>query len=196
MGAVQLKEEKLLQQREQVLEAFARLVRENGLRATSMAGLAKNLGVSTKTLYKHFPGKAVLLQAVIQEKMDEFNQRRVNLILQGENLHRRIEMQALEWLELQRKLGEQFIHEVARDFPEVYRLYQSNMNSFLARSRDTLKSEIRADLNNDYTSKLLWDAINQVPPAEQCEAFGMTRKQVLLQTIDIWARGSLKMYAA
>lgn len=185
---------KLEQQRTRILKTFSHQIKTEGLRAVSMANLAKSLAISTKTLYKHFPTKSDLINTVVNEKSDEANRQRSRRIMQGMNPHQRIEIATLEWFEQRNELGEQFLHELHRDFPESFCLYEKHVASFVARSAKVLKPEIRKGLNKDYALSVLWKAINQIPSLEECEELGIKRKQALSQTIDIWAHGSLKMY--
>lgn len=182
------------QQQKLILETFAQQIKTKGLRAVSMANLAKGLGISTKTLYKHFPTKSALIDTVINEKSNEANRGRSRRIMQGMNAHQRIEIATLEWFEQRSELGERFLDELARDFPESFNLYQQHLTSFIARSAKVLKPEIRKELNKDYALSVLWEAINQTPSSEDCKKFGLEREQALSQTIDIWAQGSLKTY--
>jgi AcrR family transcriptional regulator len=44
----------------------------NGYAATSMEAVARRAGVSTKTLYRLFPNKAALFEAMVSERIDNF----------------------------------------------------------------------------------------------------------------------------
>jgi AcrR family transcriptional regulator len=194
MNATALKQERFDHQRQRILETFVSLVKVDGLRAVSMLSLAKKLGLSTKTLYSHFSSKSELIQAVVLLNEMRFNEMRTRLIMTGQNAHQRIVSGSLEWFELRNELGASFWHELERDYSDVYKLIEQRMEAFLERSRELLRLEIRAGLNEDYALAVLWKSINDVPTYEECEKFGMTRKDALIQSIDIWAQGSLKMY--
>jgi len=194
MVPAKLKEEQMLQQRQQVIEAFAEQVSLEGMRGVNMLDLAKRLKVSTKTLYKHFPTKSDLLEAFVVENIKKFNQRRSDMLLQGDNAHQRIEKASLIWLDLQTEMGERLLIGLKRDFPDVYRVYELGVTSYLQLASETLKKDIRDDLNKDFVLMMLWEAINGVPTSDVCAKFEMTRKQALIQAIEVWARGSLKIY--
>jgi AcrR family transcriptional regulator len=182
------------QQRIQILDTFIKMLKVDGLRAVSMLSLASELGISTKTLYKHFPTKADLIQAVVELNDLRFNESRTRRIMTGLDMHQRMVSGALEWFELRSELGEMFWHELQRDYIEVYTLFEQRLQFFLEQSVAILKPEICDGLNKDYALSLLWKQINDVPSYEECEKFGLTRKDALVQAIDIWARGCLKMY--
>ena len=194
MNAKARKQEQSEQQRRHILDTFVRLVKSDGLRAVSMLSLAKNLGISTKTLYRHFSAKSELIQAVVLQNDKRFNDNRTRRLLTGEDAHQRIVSASLEWFELRSELGDWFWHELERDYSDVYALFEQRLTSFLERAAAILRSEIRAGLHPDYALSVLWKAINDVPSYEECEKLGLTRKDALVQSIDIWARGSLSMY--
>ncbi len=194
MNAAVPKQEQFEQQRLHILDTFIRMVKVDGLRAVSMLSLSKHLGISTKTLYRHFSSKSDLIKAVMLLNDARFNENRTRRILSGENQHQRIVAASLEWFELRNELGEWFWHELQRDYPDVYTLFEQNLKFFLDRAAALLRPEIRTELNADYAMSVLWRAINEVPTYDECEKLGLSRRDALVQAIDIWARGSLKMY--
>lgn len=195
MEATALKQGQAERQRRHILDTFIRLVKVEGLRSVSMLSLATTLGISTKTLYRHFPSKSELIQAVVEANDARFNEYRNQWLDTGMDAHQRILLGALAWLEVREGLSEQFWHELERDHVEVHKLFEQRLASFLERSRELLRPEIRAELNAEHALLLLWRTINEIPQHAACEKLGLTRKQALTQAIDIWARGSLKRYS-
>ena len=57
--------------RERIVAAARRQFLAHGIRSVTMEELAGDLGMSKKTLYAHFPGKAELVQAILVEKISE-----------------------------------------------------------------------------------------------------------------------------
>jgi AcrR family transcriptional regulator len=55
-----------------ITEAARREFTARGYAATSMEGVARSAGVSTKTLYRLIPNKASLFEAMITERIDRF----------------------------------------------------------------------------------------------------------------------------
>ena len=194
MNATAAKQDQFELQRQQILDTFIRLVKVDGLRAVSMLSLSKELGISTKTLYRHFSTKSEMIQAVVELNDQRFHENRTRRILAGENLHQRIISASLQWFELRSELGDAFWHELQRDYIEIHALFEERLQTFLDQSAAILKPEIREALNKDHALLILWKAINDVPSYEECEKLGLTRRDALTQAIDIWAHGSLKMY--
>jgi AcrR family transcriptional regulator len=53
--------------RAELRAAFVRLVAEQGLEAVSLAEVADAAGVSERTLYRHYPNRDILLEAILEE---------------------------------------------------------------------------------------------------------------------------------
>jgi AcrR family transcriptional regulator len=60
--------------RDVILDAAARIMREQGLAATTTRQIAAAAGFSEATLYKHFADKTELMVAVLQERSTGFTQ--------------------------------------------------------------------------------------------------------------------------
>ena len=58
------REEGKLRTREAILEALVRVVLDDGIHAFSVANVAARAGVSHRTVYRHFPTKEALLDAL------------------------------------------------------------------------------------------------------------------------------------
>src|ERR687891_261237 len=56
--------------RQRIVDAARAHFFSHGFRSVTMDDLAKELGISKKTLYAHFPGKIDLLQAVLADKFE------------------------------------------------------------------------------------------------------------------------------
>src|SRR5207244_12326604 len=54
--------------RQRIVDAARTHFFNHGFRSVTMDDLAKELGISKKTLYAHFPGKIALLEAVLADK--------------------------------------------------------------------------------------------------------------------------------
>jgi len=71
------------ERRQMILETLARMLEENQGAPIRTAALAKSVGVSEAALYRHFPSKAKMLEALI-EFIEETLFTRINIILAEE----------------------------------------------------------------------------------------------------------------
>ena len=69
--------------RQEILETLARMLEEHQGEHITTAGLAKSVGVSEAALYRHFPSKAKMFEALI-EFIEETILSRINRIMDEE----------------------------------------------------------------------------------------------------------------
>ncbi|WP_339293340.1 TetR/AcrR family transcriptional regulator [Paenibacillus sp. FSL W8-0187] len=65
--------------RERIVEAASKEIRRSGLRFT-MGELAKQLGMSTKTLYGYFPSKDVLIATILHKAIVELQEKEKDIM--------------------------------------------------------------------------------------------------------------------
>ena len=78
------------EKRRAILRIARRHVMTEGYAATGMEAVARDAGVSTATLYAHFPGKADLFNRVIEDASDEFAQRMGRIEMTGGDARTRL----------------------------------------------------------------------------------------------------------
>ena len=61
-----------MQKRKDIIEAAERLFYDNGFHATSTDRICREAGVSTRTLYRYFPSREQLTEAVMQARQQRF----------------------------------------------------------------------------------------------------------------------------
>lgn len=61
-----------MQKRNDIIQAAERLFYDNGFHATSTDRICREAGVSTRTLYRYFPSREQLTEAVMQARQQRF----------------------------------------------------------------------------------------------------------------------------
>lgn len=69
--------------KERILREGLRLFGERGYRAVSMEQIAAAVGIKAPSLYKHFPGKKAIFQAVIQEMKERHARQMLAMQMRG-----------------------------------------------------------------------------------------------------------------
>ena len=85
--------------RERILDAFAEGARVDGPRNVVMAELARDLGISTRTLYQHFPSKADLVDSLMERWAAEVQRTQNANIAQDATPFEHMLKAAESWLE-------------------------------------------------------------------------------------------------
>jgi len=163
-----------------------------------MDELARELGMSKKTLYVSFPGKLDLLRAVIADKAADI----------GTDLER---ITAEKDADFQDKLARllqcfhkhleeiqpAFVRDVRREVPEVFQsiegvrrgLLQRHFGRLLEQGRKT--GLVRKDIPVQLMIEVLLGAVNSVVNPEKVEALGITPKAAMLTVINVFLEGVL-----
>jgi len=178
--------------RQRILKTFEDQARVAGPRGVIISELVSELGISSKTLYRHFDNK----EHIVYELMTVWSEHWLSLqqlgFSKGLTPKQRIETIAVNWVEHMGRFSEQFWLQLERDFPEAFEIHQQQYQGFLERSRQNLQALIREDLNPDLALSTLMSMINHAADSQLCDRLNLTRKNALLQLIDLWTKGAFR----
>ncbi|MBY0204729.1 AcrR family transcriptional regulator [Paenibacillus intestini] len=76
-------EEKRLERRKRILEEAVILFAENGYSNTTTALIAKNIGVTSGTIFQYFPNKEALFHAAVLEPLEDIQKKSLALLQQN-----------------------------------------------------------------------------------------------------------------
>jgi len=177
---------------DRILRAFGERVRGSGIRAVVMAELARDLGISTRTLYRHFPTKSDLVLALTRrwaERLEEMQRRRFS---SGQSPLTELHAAAQTWVGLSSELSSAYWLELERDHPEAHAILVRQVGRNMGRARRRLAPLVREGLDPDVALRLLRAAVAEAADPAACEALGVTRQEATRTAIEIWARGALR----
>ncbi len=178
--------------RERILEAFIARARVDGTRSVVMAELARDLGMSTRTLYQHFASKADLVTCLMERWVADVERdldaNRAKQLPPVEHLMRTADI----WLEGHCRFSPTFWDQVHRDFPEASSGFHGAMRALLHDGRDRLAAFIRDDVDPGLAHSLLNAALAAASDPDRCDRLGLSRSQAVRQAIEIWVRGVLR----
>ncbi len=178
--------------RQRILAAFERQARVVGPRGVIISELVAELGISSKTLYRHFDTKDHIVRELMTAWSDRWFTLQQRGLTDGLGPKQRIETIALNWVEHLGRFSEQFWLQLERDFPEAYQVYQQQYKTFLERSRHNLVEVVREGLSPDLALSTLMSMITHATDAQVCDQLNLTRKNALLQVIDLWTQGAFR----
>jgi len=167
--------------RERIVAAGRRWFLAHGIRSVTMDDLAGELGMSKKTLYAHFPGKAELVEAILLEKFRALEEE-VSEIADdagadfGAGLERLlacIERHASE-------VRPPFLRDLSRDFPEKFAIVERRraevIETPIARllAAGRRQGRIRKDIPVRVVIAILLGATNAVVNPPRLAELGLT----------------------
>jgi len=170
----------------------------HGFRGVTMDELARELGMSKKTLYVSFPGKRDLLRAVIANKAEEIGSD-LERITSGKDADFSGKLATLLQC-VQKHAGEiqpSFVRDVRREAPEIFEMIEKLRRDLLQRHFGRLFEQgrkaglVRRDIPVHTIVEVLLGAVNSVVNPEKVEALGTTPKTALLTVISVVLEGVL-----
>lgn len=179
-----------------ILDAFAARARVASVRGVVMAEVARDLGISTKTLYRVFASKEDLVHALMERWATH---------LETSDRSRREEA-SRGTLTLMREWAEEFARgterfspafwaELERDYPEAYRIYEEAVAQSRERNRRALAPLLRSGIPADYAHELFDAVTAAATDPEVCERVGLSRREAVVIAVELWAAGALRSSA-
>ena len=178
--------------RERILDAFAEGARVDGPRNVVMAELARDLGISTRTLYQHFPSKADLVDSLMERWAAEVQRTQNANIAQDATPFEHMLKAAESWLEGQCRFSPTFWLQLDRDFPDVARRFQDRLRQILREGREELVEFIRDDIDPGLAFSLMNASLAAAADPVRCDRLGLSRQDAVRQAIEVWVRGTLR----
>ena len=192
MSAEQAAESNRARVRERILDAFTEGARALGPRNVVMAELARNLGISTRTLYQHFPSKAELVAALMDRWADRIQADQDLNVDDGRSPYEQMLEAARGWLDGQCAFSSSFWAQLERDFPDAFGRFQTRLRALLDEGRKNLMPYIRDDLDDGLALALMQSSLRAASEPERCDRLGISRQEAVRQAIEIWVRGTLR----
>ena len=170
----------------------------HGFRGVTMDELARELGMSKKTLYVSFPGKLDLLRAVISDKAAELGSDLEQITSdEGADFPGRL-ARLLQCV--QKHIGEiqpAFVRDVRREAPEIFEMIEKARRELIQRHFGRLFDQgrkaglVRKDIPVHMIIEVLLGAVTSVVNPQKVEALGITPKTAVLTVLSIVLEGAL-----
>ncbi len=182
--------------RDRIVSGARRYFFTHGLRSVTMDDLARELGMSKKTLYAHFPSKTVLVEAILLDKFRDIE----------EELERiTSELSADVPLALQQLLAcfqrhtdeihPPFFRDIQREVPGMFELVEMRRRAVIQRYVGRFLAEgcragiIRDDIAVEMMVEILLGAVQAIMNPPKMAELGLTPKSGFLTIITVFLEG-------
>jgi AcrR family transcriptional regulator len=184
--------------RERILDAASRHFFTHGISMVTMDDLARELGMSKKTLYTHFRAKEELLDAVLDRRAA-----RIRLLLQrvAHDPHlsfaAKIHAVGAEIAALLSDIKPSFLHSLQRHAPVHFQKVEEMRRSNLQRFFTTMIRDgqrlglVRPDADPEFTVELLLNALMLLQKTELLERHKITPGQAVQRILLFFHTGML-----
>ena len=164
--------------RARLLERAAELMREHGCRALTMEVVARDLGVSKKTLYAVVPSKEALVEAVILRFVGELRGRLQQVVdTPGTDFSWRKEEFFATVFSALGHLPPRLFHDIDRDYPRLRERIESVRAELLPTMLGRLlaigaaEGKVRPDVDPDFFCTVFLAGANALMRAETLDRF-------------------------
>ena len=183
--------------RGRIVAAARRHFFAHGLRGVTMDDLAAELGMSKKTLYAHFPGKAALVEAVVHEKFRQLEAEVAAIASDRSDfltaLHRLLACLQRQSAEVQPT----FLRDLQREAPELLKWGEARRREVIQRYFGQLLAEgrrqglIRKDVPVHLVIEVLLGAVQAILNPPKLAELGLTPKAALSAVLTVVLEGAI-----
>jgi AcrR family transcriptional regulator len=178
--------------RDRIVDAFIGRARLLGPRSVVMAELSAELGISTRTFYKHFRSKAELMLEVVTRFAEEAARRQESRFARKLTPLERILEAAYGWLDDRDRFSAIFWKEARQQYPEAMAVWDATQRVLMATARERALPDLREGLPPDLAISLLFSSVEQAADPRFCDRLGISRQEAVTHAGEIWARGALR----
>lgn len=143
-----------------LLNKSRELFMKHGVKSLTMDEIAKQMGMSKKTIYQFVENKSDLIKVTMQDFLDEEQKHMEVIMKKSENSIDELISMIEYFLQLVREFNATTLNEVQKYYPETWRVYNEyRFNFMLGLIRGNLDKGLkegyyRADLDTDIISKI------------------------------------------
>jgi AcrR family transcriptional regulator len=173
-----------------ILELFSQRAR-NGVHDVVMAELARDLRMSKRTIYLHFPSKMALIEELLDTWATRVERQSAERWNSEETCVQSLKRWASEWSQGIGQYAPRFWSE-ARDYcPEAFERYRIRMDALRVHSLERMSFWLRPGLNPGVALELFFAAVRTAMDPALCDRHNVTRSDALDSLVEVWARGAL-----
>jgi AcrR family transcriptional regulator len=177
-----------------ILRRFTEVSRRKGPSAVVMADLARDLGMSTKTVYRVFPTKADLVRRLVESWVGRLERDLRAEVPDGEGGELFVEhlFRASEvFHEKNRQFGQAFWDELDRDYPEASAVAAAARQRLRERMIERLRPHVRRNIDPALAIEMFEATLDVAMDSSVRRKLGVRTQEAIDTAVRIWAQGAL-----
>lgn len=172
----------------QIAEAFAHRAQKVGIRSISMADLARELRMSTKTLYKYFRNKEELVYELVARWENRIHK---PLSSYEGGLLDILRYWVKIWVENDAQFSTAFWLDLKTDYPQLYQVYVDSLYNRMAVMKKRVTPYLKDSINHEFAWSSYFILMTASSQPKTFERIGMTREECVFAAFDFWVEGAL-----
>jgi len=177
--------------RERILVAFTERARVRGIRAVVMGDLARDLGLSKKTLYLHFESKDSMVREIIERWVKRARENLRSPEAPLHDAHELVRWWTDLWVKQQTDYCGEFWRDLEADHPEAWRIFQS-LRDAGHHMQARVAQWFRPEIHRSVAAELYYLILGYFNDPLVCAKFGFHPHEAVLAAIEIWLGGALR----
>ncbi|WP_421849244.1 TetR/AcrR family transcriptional regulator [Novosphingobium sp.] len=179
--------------RARILNAFRARVRQHGLREVTMSDLVADLGISTKTLYRHFRNKGDVVSAFLQLLSVEFVEHGLS---EDWSSAAKARSQIVElicwWHEMWSAFPQNFWTQLETDHPEAYARFREMLDAEIGNARHRFSKFLKPGIPKGVADMILDAATQAARDDDWLRGMNLTYRDAVIGIVELWAFGSME----
>ncbi|MCE7063405.1 TetR/AcrR family transcriptional regulator [Dyadobacter sp. CY343] len=133
--------------KDRIIKSALNLFWRYGIKSVTMDDIARDLGISKRTIYQHYSDKEAILALVIQEEIKSQKCDMEMLDSQASNPIEQMLYASVQMRETMANMNPTFLYDLKKYYPAAWDLFQTYKHEYILKSiRDNLKSGIELGL--------------------------------------------------
>lgn len=179
-----------------IVEAFSRRAHKVGIRSIAIGDLAKELRISTKTLYKYFRNKGEIVHELVVRWEGRIHK---PISYYGTDLVEVLRYWVKVWVENDAQFSTAFWVDLKSDYPKLYKVYVDSLYNRMEAMKRRVTPFLKPEINHDFAWSSYFILVTAASQPKTFEKIGMTREQCVYAAFDFWMNGAVdleKLHAA
>ena len=175
---------------EQIVEAFSKRAQIVGIRSIAMGELAKQLRISTKTLYKYFHNKGEIVHELVVRWEKRIHK---PISYYGTDLVEILRYWVQVWVENDAQFSTAFWIDLKSDYPQLYKVYVNSLYNRMDAMKRRVTPYLKPGINHDFAWSSYFILMTASSQPKTFEKIGMTREQCVYAAFEFWMNGAVDM---
>lgn len=174
----------------QIVEAFSRRAHKVGIRSIGMSDLARELRISTKTLYKYFHNKEEIVHELVVRWESRIHK---PISYYGTDLVEILRYWVKVWVENDAQFSTAFWTDLKSDYPQLYKVYVDSLYNRMEVMKARITPYLKTGINHEFAWSSYFILMTAAAQPKTFEKLGMTREQCVYAAFDFWMNGAVDL---
>ena len=175
---------------EQIVDAFSKRAQVVGIRSIAMGELAKQLRISTKTLYKYFHNKGEIVHELVVRWESRIHK---PISYYGTDLVEILRYWVKIWVENDAQFSTPFWIDLKSDYPQLYKVYVDSLYNRMEAMKKRVTPYLKEGINHEFAWSSYFILMTASSQPKTFEKIGLTREQCVYAAFEFWMNGAVDL---